>query len=103
MSKAERSLNVVGWVAPGSVPRRSVGRNKSRSRSNSILHHPRPNRDSQQPQEVKEDCQRRSVTIVEGRQRMLLFVDECPDDQLAPEDEKQVPLEVDEAISGLEG
>lgn len=103
MSKTERSLSIVGWVVPGVPQSKALGRNRSRSRSNSILHQSRGTREVQQPQEVKDESQRRSVTIVEGRQRMLLFVDENLDEDAHQPLQKQVPLEVDEAISGLEG
>lgn len=103
MSTAERSLTLVGWVVPGTLPQRNLGRSRSRSRSNSILNHQKGGRDSQPPLEQRDDVQRRSVMIGEGRQHMLLFVDDSSDDREQTEVDRQVPLEVDIAVSGVEG
>ena len=103
MNKTERSLTLVGWVVPGSQPHKQGSRNRSRSRSNSILQHQRASKDQRISADDRDEIQRRSVTIVEGRQRMLLLVDDALDHKQPSDSDKQVPFEVDMAISGAEG
>lgn len=102
MSQTERNLTVVGWVLPGTAKRRTLSRDLIGSRSSSILHH-RQSKSQVKPSEQVSRSQQKSVTIIEGRKNLMLYLGEDRQDLERPQAETKVTMHVDYAASGDEG
>lgn len=102
MAEGERSLTIFGWVVPGASKKRSASLEKSQSRSSSILQN-RKSREQIKNSDFSAHRPQKSVTVIEGKKNLILYVEEDGDEEPESMSEKKVTLEVDYAASGIEG
>jgi hypothetical protein len=102
MAQAERNLTVIGWVLPGTAKRRTLSRELIASRSSSILQH-RNTKSQMKATEPISHAKKKSVTIIEGRKNLILYLEEDQEDAKYPQGDNKVMMQVDYAASGDEG
>lgn len=102
MAKAERNMTIVGWVLPGTAKKRTLSRERVVSGSSSILHH-RPSREMLKSPEPVNRAARKSVTIIEGKRKLMLYLEEDQEEATSPQPDSKVMMQVDFAANGIEG
>lgn len=103
MTSGERSLTVIGWILPGKALRRELNRTRSRSRSSSILYAPRHTKELPTREGALDEIQAKTVTLIEGKRNLILYIEVEDEDDQQKSVDRQVTLEVNYAVSGIEG